>query len=887
MVCTICDFQFLRNNLQHWYLSDLHTYIVPGPSLFSYPIGHVKGLSVSSDEESEIVLATIAESPIYWSLCFGLMGLIFVTGLFLLWYFRGAFIGALKRRPASALPYVELGCSPRRETSRGLIADEQPSKACGSLLAAYHVCALFYILWIVWLLTSFRLDKIKDGSMMTFIDMTMMVSSHFEKSVPKTYHPRLVNVTRRLLPPGRHWIDIRDKPVFPAVHGDKRAFCAYNPSAPTCLNYDEPPPAPILSEAEMTNDVLIILESLTPSTYQLDDGFIDEMAQTKHGDPNYFITDSPLYNDEYAHYLRDLSRDGIAFSGANSLGLPTCSGWHGIMTGLTPSQNYLTILEGAALHVDDVPSHMRDAGFWTFYLSAEDFDFDGMGNCVWRRNATQEAKTRLHCADQLDIQDETLMSLLQEQYVKRVDCNTSKLKAQVAKLAKQLSDQDVPQAFDWADMYYPTVLQREFMNLTNTSMPLHNWVCDRVSSAQFRLHWHQQRETLKRRGLKKPIFAGYMNVDGHMPYLGYDFDDQYEKIGETASWDELKKARYLRVNKYADKYAVGDTINFLRKHAPNTIVVVTGDHGTRDIPIRSKNSKVTEKTVYSGDCVGGTSGGDSLFATSGVIAYLGKDDQVKKAMGLDRLRGKTVKFSTDHGDLMYTLFELVAKLQGKPMKPTHRRGRNLINLSLEILGKGYSEQAKILNASKWQSLSFLSRQIEYRKGAEMIRMNPADPHGAHYYNATVFPTCLKAVGDPDMPVGVNEDFSLYREAFDYLMAENFFTSWNRMYAYEFRDGKCIEQGNCSMPEPHPEVKQNQRGFLVFFVVIPGGFMMIVGGLLVLAYEIWRFFFEGKGEEQEEVLLDENEGAEVDTLGDYSRAGPAAGPPTLNVEMSPE
>jgi hypothetical protein len=556
------------------------------------------------------------------------------------------------------------------------------------------------------------------------------------------------------------------------------------------------------------------------------------------------------------------------------------------MTGLTPSQNYVTMLEGAMLHTDDVPSHMRDAGFWNFYLSAEDFDFDGMRNIVWRRNATQEAKTRLHCADQLDDEDEILMSLLQEQKVKRVNCTRPKMRERVAKLAKQLSDQDLPEAFDWVDMYYPTMLQRKVMNLTNMSIPVHLWICDRVSSVQFQMHWKQQRETLARRGLRKPIFAGYMNVEGHMPYLGYDFDDQYDPIGQTASWDDLKKAKYLRVTKYADKYAIGDTIKFLREHEPNTIVIVTGDHGTRDIPIRSKNSKVTEKTVYSGDCVGGTSGSDSLFLTTGVIAYLGKDERVTKAMGLDRLRGKTVKFATDHGDLVYTLFELIAKLQGKPMKPTHRRGRNLINLTLEILGKGYNEQAKILNASKWQSLSFLSLQIDYRKGAEMLRMHPADPRGAHYYNATVFPTCLKPVGEPDMPVGVSERFPLYRDAFEYLMAENFLTSWNRMYAYEFRDGKCIEHGNCSMPDPHVEVKQNQRGFLTFFVVIPGAFMIGVGGLLVLTYEIWRFFCEGKGEEQE-ILLDENEAAEVEALGDYSRAGPTAAPPTLNVEMSPE
>jgi hypothetical protein len=70
-------------------------------------------------------------------------------------------------------------------------------------------------------------------------------------------------------------------------------------------------------------------------------------------------------------------------------------------------------------------------------------------------------------------------------------------------------------------------------------------------------------------------------------------------------------------------------------------------------------------------------------------------------MGLDRLKGKSVKFATDHNDMMYTMFDLVAKLQGREMKPVHQRGCNLLNASLQILNKSFNEQVRILNSSKW------------------------------------------------------------------------------------------------------------------------------------------------------------------------------------------
>jgi hypothetical protein len=860
---TIYDFEYARNNLQHCYLSDLNSYVIPPIDFFHDPVGHIKGVPIEADIITGIVFGTIQNAPRYWKALFTFLVLFFLVCFILLWRYRMAFVGALKRRPAAGLGYVDFRSPQLPKNNEALLGeaenDEPLSEGLDRILIAYHICAVAYVIWMVWLVGAFRFDKIKFGSMMTYMDMTMMVSAQFEKKIPKRYHEKVVNITRRYLPPGRYWLDTREDPVFPVVHGDKTAFCAYNAQDPVCSQKVEAK-KPILEMNEMPNFVLLIIESLNPSTYLIDDNFLDETARTKKGSAKYFVSDSPFYHPYYARHLRELAKDGVTFPGMNSHGIPTCSGWHTLMTGLTPAQNYMNMIEGIYLQVDDIPSHMRDEGFWSFYLSAEDFEFDGMRNWVWRKNATHEAKTRLQCAELLDLDnDPILKDMLKEQELGLKNCTVPEMRVRVEKLEKQLAIQDFPLWFDYAEMYFPSAHQAEIMNISNKTLSFRSWVCDRVSSAEFRLHWNQQRDIMDKNKIRKPIFGGYMNVESHMPYLGYDKDDQYEKMDlkADATMDDVKKARYLRVNKYADEHAIGSTIAFLRKHEPNTIVFLTGDHGTRDIPIRWKNTNVTNQTVYSGDCVGGSSGGDSIFTTTGVIAYLGEDERVKKAMGLDRLKGKSVKFATDHNDMIYTMFDLLANLQGREMKPTHRRGRNLLNVSLQILGKTFDEQARILNSSKWQSLSFISHQFDYRRGSETLRFHPADPEGAHYYDAVVFPTCLKARDDPEMPVGVASDFPMYRESFEFLTSENYLTSWNRVYSYKFRDDECIAKGNCTMPQPGPDVRASQKAFFVYYIVLPVPAMLGIGGFLVLAYEMFQLFF-GPKDEAEEALLDRDE-----------------------------
>jgi hypothetical protein len=350
-----------------------------------------------------------------------------------------------------------------------------------------------------------------------------------------------------------------------------------------------------------------------------------------------------------------------------------------------------------------------------------------------------------------------------------------------------------------------------------------------------------------------------MNIEGHMPYHGYDRDEFYDPIPPEIGFAsvEHKKARYLRVNKYADRWAVGETIRFLRENDNNTIVFLTGDHGTRDVPIRWKNSRITNRTVFSGDCVGGSSGCDSMFTTTGVISYLGNDPRVLKRLGLDVLKGKTLKFGTDHTDLIYTLLDITSKLQGREMKPTHRRGRNLIELGQAMVGKKYEEQLKMLDESNWTGLSFVTGQLDYRKGAKNLRVHPADPNGAHLYDAVTFPTCMKLLDDPEMELAGSKAYPMFTEMFEYLNVENYLTSLNKVYSYGFRNGTCIEEGHCTFPKENEDFRITSEGLYLVLVLGPGLLSIAVSVPLVALAILLKWTGLYRGWEYAELPLETN------------------------------
>jgi hypothetical protein len=519
--------------------------------------------------------------------------------------------------------------------------------------------------------------------------------------------------------------------------------------------------------------------------------------------------------------LRDLARTGVTFSGLSSLGLPTISAVHALSSGAPPLQSALNLVGARFAEFDDLPSFMRGEGYRSLFVSTQSPSREAFQHLFYRRPALDEARVRLRCADGYgDLFNDTLQRELGPRpLLRRCDA------AQVDELARRFADRDFPLWFDYIASYFPTERQAELLNLSYASLVFHSFYADRIASQQFKAHWRQQRALLNRTGAAAgPVFALAFDIDSHTPYLGYDNDAFYDGMQ-----NKTKEQRFKRVNHYADRYFVRETIDFLRREDPNTIVVVTGDHGTRDVPVRGKETPVTNQTVFSDNCVGKSSSVDSLFVVSAVVSYLGDDPEVKRALGLDTLAGKTFKFGSDHGDLTYTIMEIVSRLNGHSLPPTSRRSRNLVDLSNELLnlsGKRWTENAFAhLDSSGWQSISALSYQIEYRNGSQMLRTHTSDASEAQYYGNVSYPTCLHRFGAPSVGLGGPRVREMTTDAFRFLSHENYLLLANSLYNYRFRNTSCVTEGHCEFPERRRYVLSNTF-FIVLVLMFPLGGMLL-------------------------------------------------------------
>lgn len=119
---------------------------------------------------------------------------------------------------------------------------------------------------------------------------------------------------------------------------------------------------------------------------------------------------------------------------------------------------------------------------------------------------------------------------------------------------------------------------------------------------------------------------------------------------ETTIYDE-----YVTLSRYTDTY-LGKIIDFLKAEYPDTIVVVTGDHGARSAPGFRNYESPTPGNSWS-SCAFNTNGHSLLYNVGATIAYLGEDPFYKSYF--EELNNITVNYPVSHSDLARTLQELV------------------------------------------------------------------------------------------------------------------------------------------------------------------------------------------------------------------------------------
>ncbi|OHT15205.1 hypothetical protein TRFO_14400 [Tritrichomonas foetus] len=858
VLLSIYDFENARYNMTSLTLSTLKAYVqVFGfQNIFSPPLDTIQSEKGSDFNALDSITPVIADASQFWAFLFGFFLLFFVFCASLLIKFRK--LVYLSGDPNLFMSFIETFEQNAKDYDCSFLINKKynmyhlDDDFDNPFFKTIHILAAAYLTLIVaYFHVPTRHILSEFTCFPTTFNLMMSITHHDQRIDPNI---DILNITRRYLPKGRYWIDNRNDTIYPLVHGDLKAFCAYNNDDPKCANItfnqntilgdthvkqsSEGEKEP---EYSLPNIAFLIYESLNPFSYLIDDDFLDEQSLLNSADKKFYITDTPYYSRKVLPNLHKFASSGITFSGLASQGLPTLSGWHSLMTGISPSVSYMNIVDGIRMHVDDLPSHFHDENYRTFFISAQTFDFDGMNNWVYRRSAEEEAAIQLKCENYTDTLDDPIQrELMVNQMPRLKKCTEKEIKERAMKM------QSFPKWFDYVTNYFPDTNQSEILGLNRRTLKKLNWQSDRIVSRQYLTHWKQQKDIVQRKNKKQPLFGMALNVESHIPYIGYDHDAFYDQISPRLSRfsEEHKKQRFIRVNKYTDKYMIGNVINHLKKEDNHTIVIAVGDHGTRDVPIRRKNSKITEKTFFSGDCFHNPSGIDSMFITSGTIMYLGDDQRVKDVLKLDKLKGKTLKVATDHNDLTYTLMEILARLKNTTLPPTHKLGRNLIDFSEDIIetlnNDGTRGVVKMLKDMNWQSLSYLSYQLEYKKGSEFIRSHSSGFEGAHYYDIASFPTCLKRKGVAERKLGGSNAKRMFKEMMNYSSAQAYLNSNNRVYNYAFRDTKCIENGNCTLPGKLDPIYFHDSSFFVIIMLIP---ILVSFAITLLFCSIKRFLIK--------------------------------------------
>lgn len=842
----IYDFEFQRFNMQSATPSIYLAYIsalFPTKHAFSQPLYNVPSPKGAPPGSIMLIIGTIMDQPAFYVLTgifFGFWVYLQISIVREKWYeiFDQSLIlnllGRRKTRISNRTDYLTY-----LNSTKHILHDKW-------LLAA-HILAIIHVLILFKTFFIHEDFSVKKFSFTPYLDLIFFAMTHPEKRLSSKTRKNFINNTRSYLPEGRYWLDNRKDPVFPAVHGDIHAYCAYNNNdEKLCKNLAKKSNA---KKKKLPNVIFIIYETLNPSSYLISEEFVKEHASLSENDPRRIVTDTKYFNKDLVPNFYKYAKNAITFSGMSAFGLPTNSGCQALLTGTAPSQSYLNIIDGALMHSDDIPSAFHSYGYRTTLTYPAGFKFDGMSNFVWRRPADEEAMIRLKCKQGFGdlINNTEFKRLLDPRQITDLrDCSKEEIEKESKKIKKM--NLDFPKWYDVALSYGITDKAAFALHLDKATLKKSDWQPDRITSLQLLYQWQRSREYLDQNKIEKPLFVSIKTTESHMPYNGYDHhsfytDDNFSsKIAKGSSRGEIRKGvRFLKVTKYADKYSIGQTLDWIKQNDNNTIFVITGDHGARDIPIHDSGSIIYDGIKFSEDCTHGSSGTDSFYVTSGVIGYLGDDEEVKNALKLKELGGKTLKFSSDHNDLVYTLEDVLNRLNGTSMQPTHRRNRNLIDMSMSLISKikqsGVKSAFDYIQRSNWKSYSLTSLQSEYREGANLLRFHPSDASGSHFYEDASYPFCLVNLTTPAMKVGTKKALEAFSRMEEYVQTETFMMYHNRLYHNKFRDIECIEKGKCEFPEPVKLRFSNAFAILIFMSI---HFMVVVAFFIpveVISYRI--------------------------------------------------
>lgn len=653
----------------------------------------------------------------------------------------------------------------------------------------------------------------------------------FERFQNGMSHNKIKSLLRRYLPSGRKWLDNRKSGKFYSVHAGPEAYCAYNNDDIECKNMAPKEPTDSNKSYNNTGDlpnvIILAIESFTMYQDAMNDDFLMEHVNRNTNGALYYSNLSYGKQSIFPHLTQEFENT-IAFSGTSSFGYPTCSGFHGLLTGLYPSQSRLNVKTTGLKSYNDYGAMFRSLGYKT--LLSKMLYYDGFRAHAFRKSSSDESKIRMGCKSSYNVFDDDPLQVkinsLKSNY-KFGQCNSKKVNILTKLLERHNLDQ--PASFDYFVDYLVPEQHSDLYGISSNNFSTSHSQYSRIRSATVIAHYKQLKRVY---GANTPVMMTSLTYDTH--FLFFEPDTQPHSIEVNYSDSSSKYiSQHIRALKYTDRYYIKNLIDFIKNNDNNTIFIVTGDHGLRFPPLISKNEniKMSRNTIF---------GHDSMYVVPTFLLYFGDNPKLKELLKFDQLRSKTFKFAIDHNDVIYSLINIIANLSYTEIPPSTYQSRNIFELaSNALLDDGKNNYFNdYLYKDNWFSLSYSQIYIESTLGNITFKANVHNHANMLVFKNVSYPLLILGKNDteeanPLVNVSVGKKYSMLKDYFNVLNAENYILYQNMKYHKAFLERSCVEKGNCVWPSIRKGESTMSYYNMLFISILIGFIIHVANALLSL------------------------------------------------------
>ena len=239
---------------------------------FSFPLDMVPRNNYNSMSFVTDIIFAIVDEPVFWVIFLSFFSIFFAYCIFLIIKFKLEICFSIKQEDLDN----DIKCDYSSLIEQKFKIDVSDSIDFDSkYFKIFHILGVLYLVSAIsYTYTPVR-QRIADITKFNTNYNIFYSFNHYEKKLNKDVD--MLNISRRFLPEGRYWLDNRNPPIYPLVHGDINAFCAYNNNDPKCKPEKSPQNSIITKKhtklEKMPNVYFLIVESFNPFSYLINDDF--------------------------------------------------------------------------------------------------------------------------------------------------------------------------------------------------------------------------------------------------------------------------------------------------------------------------------------------------------------------------------------------------------------------------------------------------------------------------------------------------------------------------------------------------------------------------------------------------------------------------------------